>query len=265
MNTTHQIEGPQPTTTEELIVQYLDGELVRKELETVLFERLAHSTEARALLREYLTVRGAIRVSLDDSRFQLSHDLDMRTRSRIEQLLAEGVPLVEPATLGGYATDAPAIANRPTTTRLNRWSLRPAYALLALLFAIGGTWFVTRTSTAPTVATVTAPSTMIPGTTQPAVERSEVQIAPAPTQETHAVANLQKSESPRVTRAALKTMTSASTDLAQSSSPAPAVTTQVPAAQQAEDPADIMLSHRYAKMLNATEKREVVVSGRDRL
>ena len=48
------------TTTEELIVQYLDGELVQKELETVLFDRLSHSEEARGLLREYLVVRGAI-------------------------------------------------------------------------------------------------------------------------------------------------------------------------------------------------------------
>ena len=53
------------TTTEELIVAYLDGELVRKELETVLFERLATSDDARLLMREYLTVRGAIKASED--------------------------------------------------------------------------------------------------------------------------------------------------------------------------------------------------------
>jgi negative regulator of sigma E activity len=75
------------STTEELIVQYLDGELVRKELETVLFDRLAHSDEARMLLREYLVVRGAIRVSRNDQRFQLSDDLDARTRARIQQIM----------------------------------------------------------------------------------------------------------------------------------------------------------------------------------
>src|ERR1700683_1652243 len=79
--------GTHATTTEELIVQYLDGELVRKELETVLFDRLLHSEDARALLRDYLVMRGAIRVSREDERFHLSENLDARTRDRIEQIL----------------------------------------------------------------------------------------------------------------------------------------------------------------------------------
>jgi negative regulator of sigma E activity len=79
--------GTHATTTEELIVQYLDGELVRKELETVLFDRLLHSEAARALLHDYLVMRGAIRQSRMDERFQLSDDLDARTRARIEQIL----------------------------------------------------------------------------------------------------------------------------------------------------------------------------------
>ncbi|HZK76456.1 MAG TPA: hypothetical protein VFD13_06060, partial [Candidatus Kapabacteria bacterium] len=119
------------TTTEELIVQYLDGELVRKELETVLFDRLSHSEEARALLREYLVVRGAIRQSRVDERFQLSSDLDARTRRRIEQMFesieAGGFDIAS-VDENGRLADRPAIATSAASRRLKQWSLRPSYA-----------------------------------------------------------------------------------------------------------------------------------------
>ncbi len=264
MNTKHPTEGiGQPTTTEELIVQYLDGELVRKELETVLFERLAHSTEARALLREYLTVRGAIRVSLDDSRFLLSQDLDAKTRARIEQLLAEGIAIDETAGIGSYAADAPPVVARPTTTRLKRWSLRPSIALLALLFAVGTTWFVTRTSAPAGTASLAPATPALPSVNQPAVERSESRIAAAQPQEILTPVLTQKSATPRVIRATMKSPATASVDLAQTST-AVAQTHDAPT-PEVQEPNDIMLSHRYAKMLNATEKREIVVTSRDRL
>src|SRR5437763_1907920 len=121
MNTTHTTEGPSnanhATTTEELIVQYLDGELMRKELEGMLFERLAQSAEARGILREYLTLRGAIRMSLDDERFQLSSELDARTRQRIEHVLSH-VAIDEPAVARtAYADDAPLARTLPQTRR----------------------------------------------------------------------------------------------------------------------------------------------------
>src|SRR5438477_8091773 len=86
-------QGPHAaTTTEELIVQYLDGELHRKELESVLFGRLAESEEARTMLHEHLVLRGAIRASASDERFTLSEGLDTRTRARIEQALKVSQP-----------------------------------------------------------------------------------------------------------------------------------------------------------------------------
>ena len=77
MNTAQQAHS----TTEELIVSYLDGELMRKELEVELFERLATQPDARKILREYLVVRGAIHASETDARFQLSASVDQRRTS----------------------------------------------------------------------------------------------------------------------------------------------------------------------------------------
>src|SRR5436190_11109970 len=82
------------TTTEELIVQYLDGELVRREMEAELFQRLATSPDARVILREHLILRGAIRMSQMEERFQLSPEVDQRTRARLERVL-ETLPELE--------------------------------------------------------------------------------------------------------------------------------------------------------------------------
>src|SRR5438105_14247400 len=133
MNTSLKSEGPGDsfkgslaTTTEELIVQYLDGELVRKELETMLFERLAESAEARGLLREYLTMRGAIRVSHEDERFQLSADLDDRTRMRIEQMLEQMADREPVAPRRAFAPDAAPVRTNAVTRGLKRSTVRPS-------------------------------------------------------------------------------------------------------------------------------------------
>ncbi len=249
-------------TTEELIVQYLDGELVRKELETMLFERLAESPEARGILREYLTMRGAIRVTMDDERFQLSSDLDARTRLRIEHVL-EKVAMEEPV-LGNYAADAPAVSTNAVTRRMQRWSLRPSIAALALLLAVGATWFLTRETTTPRMAVNTPVQTQA-APERPSTENSQVTIPGTAV----AVKEQALNSTPRTTRAALKPVASApSQEMAQNTqAPATQPVQSVQPAQPQEDPADVMLSHRTAKFLNAasTEKREVVVTSRDRL
>ncbi len=253
------------TTTEELIVQYLDGELVRKELESVLFDRLSHSEEARALLREYLVVRGAIRQSRADERFQLSSDLDARTRSRIEQMFesieAGGFDMAS-VDENGRLADRAAIATSATSRRLKQWSLRPSYAFLALLLAIGTTWFLTRTTvenngaqqtgqthmTAPTQRTAVASPSAAPGVT---MEKAEVPAPRAASMKPaiHASAN-------RVTPAPsfAQNMPATATSSAQAAPP-----------KAQPDPADVMLSQRYAKLIEAGAKHEVVISGRDRL
>lgn len=129
------------STTEELIIAYLDGELVRKELEVELFDRLAMSMEARTILRDHLVIRGAIKQSLLDDQFILSEDLDQRTRARLEEIL-ENVSQPAIATRSTRLADAPPARMEPATRALKRWKYATA-ALLALL-AFGTTWFFTQ-------------------------------------------------------------------------------------------------------------------------
>lgn len=147
MNDIHNTQS----TTEELIVAYLDGELVREELEIELFDRLATGAEARTLLREHLVMRGAIKQSMTDDRFMLSDDLDTRTRARLEQILKNvSTPAVVEAARSKRGTtrvaDAPAISHNAAERRLQQWSKRPAMLALLLLLAVGSTWYLTRAS-----------------------------------------------------------------------------------------------------------------------
>ena len=253
-------EPGQATTTEELIVQYLDGELVRKELEAMLFERLAGSAEARTLLREYLTVRGAIRSSVEDDRFHLSSDLDARTRARIEQMLEQGALEETPVTASRLAADRPAVRTSSVRRSLNRWSLRPSLALLALLLAIGTTWYVTRT-TAPKMAS-----------DQPIANR----LPSAPIAQVPTVIRNRETSKPVVREITRYVHVPAQAPVVQREQTANSLAQSIPAARptvaaqlqkQAEpvEGADIMISHRYAKILSAEEKHEIIVSSRDRL
>jgi negative regulator of sigma E activity len=250
------------TTTEELIVQYLDGELVRKELETVLFDRISHSEEARALLREYLVVRGAIRQSRADERFQLSSDLDARTRSRIEQMFetieAGGFDIAS-VDENGFLADQPAIASSPASRRLKQWSLRPSYAMLALLLAIGTTWFLTRTTTENKGAKQIAQTHVTNTPSEEMAAASTSNATPEVIAKPEVLHSERNSRMP-LSHTVVKPARSAPS-LAQSA-PHPAASAP-PVAQP--DPADIMLSHRYAKAIEAASKHEVVISGRDRL
>lgn len=256
------------TTTEELIVQYLDGELVRKELETVLFDRLSCSEEARMLLREYLVVRGAIRVSREDKRFQLSDDLDDRTRARIvqmmetlaaEELLVPSSALAEPVAMLGFIADRGAIASSPMSRQLKRWQIRGSFAALSLLLAFGAVWLFSGTSSDRGIANLQPlRSGAVPVTiTQPSQNAgAAVTLGLTPT------ASLEKTHLMRHPRASRSTFASSSAmHSAQSNDPKVEEPTS---ASEATDPADVMISHRYTKAIDAT-KNEVVVTGKDRL
>ena len=263
------------TTTEELIVQYLDGELVRKELETVLFDRLAHSDEARMLLREYLVVRGAIRVSREHKQFQLSDDLDARTRARVEQmmeamaaeeLLAPAATIGEPLTLRGFSADRGAIASSPITRQVKRWQLRGSIAALSLLLTVGVAWFVTgntnsrneaalSSSEQPMLNVGTAP--LAQAQQEPMQESASPVIAePASVTQKHSVTHLHTSGNSSPASSAH--FVSDGLQAHDSKVDEPASTTT------ASDPAADMISHRYTKAIGDA-KNEVVVSGKDRL
>jgi negative regulator of sigma E activity len=300
-NREQQSELPHLSTTEELIVQYLDGELVRKELEAVLFERLAKSTDARSLLREHLLIRGAIRSSMDEEMFQLSSDLDARTRMRIEQML-ETVAFEEPVGVLAQrpmVTDAPLVASNPATRSLRRWALRPSLAFLLLLCAVSTTYYVTRSTTFEQAASrtssngsiaqsstspqhspasgTTSPGTEQPSMTAPSMASNSSELRGAPFAQPTPANTLPSSaarpsvvvkEVVRYVNVPVKSNgVEASHDMAQNgASSAGSVATSSAAKQDASsDGGEAMLSRHYAKMLNATAKREVVINSRDRL
>jgi hypothetical protein len=261
--------GNHASTTEELIVQYLDGELVRKELETVLFDRLARSEEARMLLREYLVVRGAIRMTREDERFQLADDLDARTRARIEQIMeamaSETVklPAIEmdaAPKLRGFLRDRGAIAST-MSGRAHRWPTRASLVALSLLFVIGGTWFVTQNADHRQMASQSS--------TKLDADRASVTVPASAIHASMLPASL-TSESLTKIRTVTPSRVSKHTELAparlaQNAAPAglPEASEQT-STTETSDPTDVMLSRRYAKEIDAA-KHEVVVSSHDRL
>jgi negative regulator of sigma E activity len=264
--------GANTTTTEELIVQYLDGELVRKELETVLFDRLSRSEEARMLLREYLVVRGAIRVSREDKRFQLSDDLDDRTRTRIEQimeamaaeeLVAPTGALIEAETSRGFLADRGAIASTPMSRQLKRWQFRGSLTALSLLLTVGVVWLFSESTRDRQTATVqpSEPSVNARPLTPTQLAPS---ASPAVQPATYSASSERKHANPRshTSRTAIGTIDNS---MAQNSAQTHDVKTDAPASNtETSDPAEIMISHRYTKAIDAA-KNEVVVSGKDRL
>jgi negative regulator of sigma E activity len=262
--------GANTTTTEELIVQYLDGELVRKELETVLFDRLSRSEEARMLLREYLVVRGAIRVSREDKRFQLSDDLDDRTRTRIEQimeamaaeeLVAPTGTLIETETARGFLADRGAIASTPMSRQLKRWQFRGSLTALSLLLTVGVVWLFSESTRDRQTATV-QPSE--PSVNARPLTPTQPSATPAVQPATYSASSERKHATPR-SHAPRTAIGTTDNSMAQNSAQTHDAKTDAPASNtETSDPADIMISHRYTKAIDAA-KNEVVVSGKDRL
>jgi hypothetical protein len=251
------------TTTEELIVSYLDGELVRKELETVLFERLATSEDARLLMREYLTVRGAIHASVADDRFQLTSAIDARTKGRIE-LMLKNVPALEKESVEtvGFIADKPLVTTIATRRSLAVWTKRAVPTFALLLLAIGTTWYVTRTTVErhesamnTTPATSTTPlstSTSQEPKVSNQLQQNVAQVAP---ERIKIVKEYIPAPMPTEQTASNK-------DLAQNATVNPPATI-TPAAVETSDPKDVMISHRYRKLIQNTPA--ITVTQQDRL
>ncbi len=268
------------TTTEELIVQYLDGELVRKELETVLFDRLSCSEEARTLLREYLVVRGAIRVSREHKQFQLSDDLDARTRARVVQMMealaAEEVLVPASATTEpparGFIADRGAIASSPMSRQVKRWQLRGSLAALSLLLAVGTAWLITENTGKHEVASLSQKSPVNSETSQLAqteqVPSGQARAEQEPVLQSGSPITAEPvsmtKKHPAVHPRASGNASTPSPAQYVSNVQAPPKMNEPAAVTETSDPEAIMISHRYTKAIDAS-KNEVVVSGKDRL
>jgi len=252
------------STSEELIVSYLDGELARKELEVELFERLATQEEARTLLREYLVMRGAIKASRNDARFELSHDVDQRTRARLEQLLVS-VPALAAPVLAGPVADRAAVPSNVMQRSLNRWKVRASVvATLLVLLAIGSTWYLTHTSDEQRFASNESMKASQPVSTQQPVIGSQKPVSTQPaTDVSTASKNFAdvRTEKPAAPTEHVRIVKEYIHDapVQQSQQPTTAVTVE----PKQSDPRDAMPSHRFAKMIGDT--RTVVVTAQDRL
>lgn len=266
------------TTTEELIVSYLDGELQRNELEVMLFERLATSEEARMILREHLVLRGAIRQHLADASFELSADLDRRTRAKIEEMLRSmPAPMFEESpVLERKVADAAPVQAPPAERRLKRWSMRPAIALAVLLLAVSGTWYLTHTTDATHTTQLAAntaqedkadhsgnssnnTSSSNASSTSPASE--EKNMAPAATPASHTV----EPKEHIVYKTVVKYVPAKNAGVSNADVATTAEThsTKVQPNTTEEGNADAMISRRYPKLLKSSNI--VAVTSQDRI
>ncbi len=268
MNDIHNTQS----TTEELIVAYLDGELVRKELEIELFDRLATGPEARTLLREHLVMRGAIKQSLTDDRFSLSDDLDTRTRARLEQILKNvSAPAIVEAARTKRGTvrlaDAPAVSHNAAERRMQQWSKRPALLALLLLLAVGSTWYLTRASIDSTSSQM---ATNTPAVNTPHVstnnDRPQVApdvVAPSATENNVNIASTAVKPEPKViVRNVIRYVDRPSREMAQQNNATQNVETATPSEQQS-DPAGIMISKRAKHALQ--NSKSIVITEQDRI
>jgi hypothetical protein len=244
------------STTEELIIAYLDGELVRKELEVELFDRLAVSMEARTILRDHLVIRGAIKQSMLEDRFILSDDLDQRTRARLEEIL-ENVSAPTIAARSSRVADAGPVRLDQPARSLKRW--RYSTAALLLLLAFGTTWFVTQELDEPTLAVQQQPSVQ-----QPAV--AVIPAAPtsnSPEGASVAAASPKEADPKVIVKTVVRTKyvpVPASAQLASRSS-SESDNVKVEEAK----PEDVMISHRVPKLLRNTKSNTVVITDKDRI
>jgi len=255
MNDIHNTQS----TTEELIVAYLDGELVRKELEIELFDRLATAPEARTILREHLVMRGAIKQSLTDDRFALSDDLDIRTRARLEQILKSSPGIAAPSTK--RMPDAPLVTHNAAERRLQQWSKRPVALALLLLLAVGSTWYLTRASIegqngGPSIAS----NTNTPETIKPEVKPSEqVTATNAVEQQVANTASTNVQEPKVIVRNVIRYVERPSRDMAHSNN---AASQSIENTTPSTDPAAIMLSRRAARALQNSKTIDITEQDR---
>ena len=230
--------------SEEHIVAYLDGELnVNGEMREALGDN-----ELRHVAKEYATLKKVFARSASESRFLLNKSSDARARAFLQNVLhgnkmapdAEAIPLV-----------------RPQTTRTKMfWAKRSALGFALALF-LGALWFTLKPTdgtdtpvivSAPPVQQDVQPSEVVPTPTTP---QPMANITESPASQQQVAAN--------TTQAVAAKRTSKRIVPAEISSPAPPVEkdANIVANQQEEQPADIMISRRYAKLIKNVRVVEI--------
>lgn len=249
-----------PNITEEHIVAWLDGEVTP----TADFDRsLKSNPELATAASEYAALSAAFSTSRSDKRFALPVAVDSRVRASLATEISRSRKTVR------MPERAPLAAPVPSTTTIVRtktlWVRRSAYAMALVVMAMFG-WFIghngettvqtaanvpaTGTTTTPTVTTAPTPSQVADNVS------TTTTTAPATEQHTAATSRVHASPVANVQNQVI------------SNAPAPATAVNVTPKQNTpvaedNDPAAIMASHRYAKVIKATQA--VVITSQDQL
>ena len=233
--------------SEEHIVAYLDGEFnANGEMREALGDGEIHR-----VAKEYHTLKQVIAQSAADPRFLLSKAADTRARAYLHNLLRANRPEVPMAPDADAVRLAPQVASR--TKKF--WIKRSAVGFALALF-LGMLWFATRPTDTVTTEPVVATNQSQPQpevVTPPAVTQVPEVMAPEVKNiETPAVA---EAPARAVNKPAVKRSAPAPTNIA--AAPVEKKPENIVATQPEADPADVMISRRYAKLIKNVRIVEV--------
>jgi anti-sigma factor RsiW len=252
---------PTPSITDEHIVAWLDGELPLTPT-TEIEASLAASPELAHVAAEYTALDTAFSRSRGDQRFALPKAVDSRVRAALASEISRSRKTVRMPERAPMAAPVPGSTTIVRTKSL--WARRSAYALALALFAIFG-WFIGNSGQKVVEVAVNTPATPTPSTqtvTTPAPNASSVAEPTATTQAAaasireHAPSHTQTAPLAAVQNNQVNTTT-------QNPTAATAVKQTTPAPAEENDPAAAMASHRYAKLIKATQA--VVITSQDQL
>ena len=249
--------------SDEHIVAFLDGELEA----SPNFEREIRSDKVLVqVTKEYSAIGKAMAMSQSDPRFTLSANIDLRTKNMLAGTLATSRGAVRTASPAPSAAPVRSVPAQRSIKYLwvKRTSIGMAFALL-----LGVLWFnfegkneqltqVPVPHNSPSVreqGTQPIPATAVPTDSRSNQLASGSNVAPviaAPTQShSNPVKNVNASQKKGSDLLATNVL---------SQIEAPPTATNV---NEQADPADVMISHRYAKMIKAT--RVVEITQQDRM
>ena len=248
-----------PYISEEHIVAWLDQELVA---DNDFRSSIEQTPALKTAASEYAAISEAIVRSKSDKRFGLSPSVDSRVRASLQQELSRNRKTVRTPE---RAPNAQPIPNTSTPDRSKRILVRRTSYALAFALLLCAVWFGLPTQNQPTTASnVVSQQTPV---AQAPVNISNVEPTP-----TVSVANNNMTavvESP-VTSAPIKhnSNRSVASNVAQhpvepTSQQNQPTTLPIASTTEQADPAGMMISHRFAKLVKATPA--VVVNQQDRM
>ncbi len=244
-----------PRITDEHIVAYLDGELhVSPEVESEL--------RATPAVAEYSAIGRAMAASLTDSRFMLSASIDASAKKMLSRSISTSRGEVRTA---APAPNAAPVRSVPAQRSIKFIWARRASIGFAFATLLAFLWF---NMDGKNEQITQVP---VPHSTPAPIEQTTPALPEVMTVQPGQVALNNDMQSHQPTSAVLHTAKApaASKNLTKKDLATTATATQTEAAnvptheELKADPADIMISHRYAKMIKAT--RAVEVTQQDRM